>query len=98
MDSLALRPCRHHIGGNMSDALRETIRQVLEEAPASIRALAREAGVDHSTLLKERDGKRPLPNGRPAELAAALRRWSDRCARLADRLEAATPDEEDADG
>lgn len=82
----------------MSDELREAIRQALEEAPGSIRAVSREAGVDHSTLLKERDGKRPIPEHRARELADALRRWSDRCERLADRLEAVTPNQEDGDG
>lgn len=95
MRSLALRTRRHHIGVTMTEELREAIRRVLEEAPGSIRALAREAGVDHSTLLKERDGKRSVPEHRAADLAAALRRWAERCERLADSLD---PEEEVPDG
>lgn len=95
MRSLVAGTVCHHIGGTMTDELRETLRRVLEEAPGSIRALAREAGVDHSTLLKERDGKRSVPDGRARELAAALRRWSERCSELADRLD---PEEEVPDG
>lgn len=63
------------------------LRRVLEEAPGSIRELAREAGVSHVLLLGIRDGRRRLtPETRDA-VAGALRGWAGRLEELADELE-----------
>ena len=63
--------------------------EVVERAPASLRALGRAAGVDHSALVRARTGERGLSPASLLRLAAALREWGDTCAELADRLEAA---------
>jgi len=70
---------------------RETdlLRSVLEAIPASMRALAREAGVSPKLLRMIRDGERRLtPDTRDA-LAGALRRWEARCGEALDALESA---------
>lgn len=63
------------------------IRRVLEEAPGSIRELAREAGVSHSLLVAIRDGQRRLTPATREALATALRRWSERLEALAEQME-----------
>lgn len=73
------------------ESKRAVLRRVLESAPGSIRALAREAGLAHVTLLKVRDGDRNLTPERWADVVAALRRWEATCGDLADALEAADP-------
>lgn len=86
--------------GHMEEA-RAVLRTILDEAPGSIRELAREAGISHPLLVAIRDGERRLtPETRDA-VAAALRRWAERCEGLAEALEAAetrTSDGEETDG
>jgi hypothetical protein len=68
--------------------LARAFRKALEESPCSLRALAREAGVDHSLLVRVRDGDRPLTPATVQAVVTALRRWGERCESLADELEA----------
>ena len=67
--------------------VRQMVSKILHEIPASIRALSRESGVDHATLLKIRDGELGLSEDAADRLVAALRRWGATCNRLADDLE-----------
>lgn len=86
--------------GHMKD-MRVVLRKVLDETPGSIRELAREAGVSHPLLVAIRDGDRRLTPETQEALAAALRRWAERCEGLAEDLEAAeaqTSDREGRDG
>ena len=78
---------------------RAVLRRILEDAPGSIRAIAREADVSHALLVAIRDGDRRLTPRTREALTAALRRWADRCERLAEDLESAgTSNGEDEDG
>lgn len=65
---------------------RAGLQRVLQEAPCSIRALAREAGVNETLLRKIRDGERRLTPQTRKAVVGALRRWEDRCGGLADEL------------
>ena len=66
----------------------DTLRRILREAPGSIRALAREAGVSEALLRAVRDGDHRLTREARDAVAAALRTWATRCGDLADALEA----------
>ncbi len=61
------------------DSLAPRVIQALEHAPCSLRALAREAGVPHSTLVAIRKGDR-TPTWEVADkLRSALSLWGERC-------------------
>lgn len=63
------------------------IERILDEAPGSIRELAREAGVSERLIRAVRDGMRRLTPATRDALAAVLRRWAGRCQALAEELE-----------
>ena len=63
------------------------IRKVLRESPISLRALAREAGVSHVTLLKVRDGEFEASDQVRRGVLRALRKQEALLRRLADQLE-----------
>lgn len=65
------------------------LQRILRDAPCSIRALAREAGVNETLLRKIRDGERRLTADTRDAVVAALRRWEDTCGSLAGDLETA---------
>ncbi len=69
-------------------AQRTAMRKVIKHMPGSVRALAEHSGVDHSTLLRVRDGTVPLSPAANKKLQKALRRWGATCYELADTLEA----------
>jgi len=71
-------------------SVRQVVSKILEDMPGSIRALSRESGVDHATLLKVRDGELGLSQEAAESIISALRRWGKTCNRLADQLETAT--------
>ena len=73
----------------MDRALRGALRQALEQTPGSIRELAREVGVEHSTLIRLREGDWSVTPEMAARLVAALRRYAARCEASADKLESA---------
>jgi lambda repressor-like predicted transcriptional regulator len=68
------------------DPLTAAVRHALRDAPCSIRALAREAGVSHSTLVLINGGSLNAS----VEVADAVRRalliWGERCGRLAGEI------------
>ena len=57
----------------------EAIRRALAEVPGSLRAVARETGVAHSTLVRILNGERNATPEVVEALADALGRWADRC-------------------
>lgn len=59
--------------------LEEAVRRALAEAPGSLREIAREASVDHSTLVRIRSGKRGATREVAQAVADALGRWANRC-------------------
>jgi len=63
--------------------LEEAVRRALADAPGSLRALSREAGVPHSTLVRIRQGDRGVTPEVATALADALERWSGSCAAAA---------------
>lgn len=95
MADVAPSSSAYHVGS--MERARAVLRTVLEDAPGSIRELAREAGLAHVTLIQVRDGDRNLTRERWADLVAALRRWEDRCGHLADELEDAALGESPTD-
>ncbi len=68
-------------------ALTEIVARAVEDAPCSLRALAREAGVPHSTLIRIVNGERDATPAVARAVAEALRRWSDQCAASAAGIE-----------
>ncbi len=69
-------------------AQRTAMRKVLKHAPGSVRALAAQAGVQHSTLVRVRAGSHPLSPAANKKIQRALRSWGATCYELADILEA----------
>ena len=61
------------------DRLEEALLKALDQAPGSLRAIAREAGVPHSTLVRIKRGERGATVDVAGSVAEALRRWADRC-------------------
>jgi len=59
--------------------LEEAVRRALGELPGSLRAIAREAGISHSLLIRIRNGDRAATREVAEALADALGRWADRC-------------------
>jgi len=96
MIPLASPPVRLH--STDMDDVRAVLQEILESAPGSIRALAREAGVNETLLRKIRDGERRLTRDTRDAVAAALRRWEERCGGLAEDLESAELEGGDTDG
>ncbi len=78
MSSIAVPSVWHHIGV-MTEKMAEAVRAALEDLPCSERALAREAGIPHSTLVRIRSGERGATPAVALALARALARWADRC-------------------
>lgn len=71
---------------------RTALQKALDATPASIRALAREAGVDDRLLRLIRDGERNLTPAVRDALVDALGRWENRCREASEALEAAPLD------
>lgn len=68
------------------DRLRETLRAAIEAAPCSVRKLADQAGLAHTTLLRIQTGAmRPTP-AVARKVAEALETWSEECGEAAARL------------
>lgn len=79
-----LRACPHI--EDMDDTS-EVLRKALDAAPGSTRELARAADVSPRLLRLVRDGDRRLTAATRDGLAAALRRWEERCGEAAEALE-----------
>lgn len=72
--------------------------EALEAAPGSVRELAREAGLSESLLRHVRDGRRRLTPETGDAVAAALRRWSERCRTAAEVVDSAVTETRRRDG
>lgn len=67
-------------------ALAEAIRWAVQSTPGSVRALAREAGVSHTLVLRICSGEREATPPVAAALAEALEWWAAACTLAARRL------------
>lgn len=74
------------------DRLTTQLIRAVKAAPCSLRALAREAGVSHALLVMVLGGERAATPVVAAKVAAALKRWGERCQRSAAQLRRATTD------
>lgn len=83
MTSLATPGIWQHIAAMPRDRLTETVTQAVRGAPCSVRALARQAGVPDSTLVRIVTGERAATPAVAAAVARALDKWSARCRQLA---------------
>lgn len=78
---------RFYVDNSMNNIVEfaEAVRSV----PGSVRELAAEAGVSDTLIRLVRDGKRRLTSETGAAVAAALRRWAERCRTAAEAVESA---------
>ena len=72
--------------GNMHSMLSAAMKDAIDAAPCTLRALARQAGVSHSLLLMIRDGDRRCTRDAARKVVAALESWSRDCSAAADGL------------
>ena len=86
---LRMTPLLHHIGVVVTDRLSMAVRRALKNTPYSLRALAREAAVPHSTLVRIGSGSLRASPAVADRVAKALRAWGAQCARLAQDVELA---------
>jgi transcriptional regulator with XRE-family HTH domain len=70
------------------DTLRQALLEAIDAAPCSDRALAREAGLAHTTLIRIREGRLHATPAVLERVAAALERWSGQCGMAAEKLRA----------
>ncbi len=63
----------------MREILSDAVRDALESSPASLRALAREAGVPVSTLSRILREEREATEDVALRVMAALKVWGDSC-------------------
>jgi transcriptional regulator with XRE-family HTH domain len=71
-------------------ALTARVRRALDRAPCSLRRLAREADVPHSTLVRIQKGEREATLDVAHRVARALSAWGKQCQKLAEAVERAT--------
>jgi plasmid maintenance system antidote protein VapI len=81
--ALATPDTRQQIAAMPRDRLTETVTQAVRNAPCSVRALARQAGVPDSTLVRIVAGERAATPAVAAAVARALDEWGTRCGQLA---------------
>lgn len=70
----------------MTDQLADAVRQALERAPCSDRALALKAGVSQSMISRIRTGDRGCSPAVARALADALAGWAEDCREAEDSL------------
>ena len=88
---LALPIDWQHIAAMPSDRLTETVKRAVQDAPCSIRALARAAGVPDSTLVRIVAGERAATPAVATAIARALEGWGAQCGRHAAAIRKAQP-------
>ena len=79
---------KHHIDA-MATQLTLQVRRSIEAAPCSMRALARQAGVQQTTLVRILSGEREATLATARAVAAALHDWSHTCTKAAEGLDRA---------
>lgn len=67
----------------MTPEMEDAVRRALDDAPASLRAIAREAGVSQALLTMIRSGRRAATAETVEAVATALERLSERHAEAA---------------
>ena len=77
-----------HIGD--MDRLANALLAAIDVSPCSERALAQAAGIDHSLLIRIRNGERSATPVVADKIADALEAWSEDCSRAAQRLRRVT--------
>jgi|SRR4051812_26750998 hypothetical protein len=87
--ALDLASCRCHHLDDMTN-LDKAVRRAVTLAPASIRELCRDAGIDQSLLIRIMSGERHASPETAAKLHTALLEWVDRCAEAVIIIEKAT--------
>ena len=65
------------------DSLTEAVNRAIQNAPCSVRALARAAGVPDSTLVRIVAGERAATPAVAAAVVRALEKWGAQCERYA---------------
>jgi hypothetical protein len=63
----------------MSNGLSDAVREAIEKAPCSLRRLAEDAEIPHSTLVRIRDGSLNASPAVVERLMGALAMWAERC-------------------
>jgi transcriptional regulator with XRE-family HTH domain len=67
-------------------ALAAAVRKAIRANPASMRALARGAGISHALLLRILTSERAVTRDVAERLAAALDRWGSDCTQAAESI------------
>jgi plasmid maintenance system antidote protein VapI len=81
--TLATPGAWQHIAAMPTDRLTGTVMKAVRDAPCSVRALARQAGVPDSTLVRIVAGERAATPAVAAAVARALDEWGAQCGQLA---------------
>ncbi len=76
----------------MRERLSNVVRDALKRSPASLRALAREAGVPVSTLSRILNKERDVTEEVASALVDALKAWGDSCQEASSRIRDALDD------
>ena len=76
----------------MRERLSNVVRDALKRSPASLRALAREAGVPVSTVSRILAGEREATEDVASALADALTKWGASCQAASSRIRDALDD------
>ena len=63
----------------MTDDVAVLLSKIVDEAPASMRQLARASGLSHVSLIRARQGEKRLSSQALLRVVAALRAWSEDC-------------------
>lgn len=92
MVELAIPDKRHHIGAMTQRKLTQAIQAALRAAPCSMRELAKQAKVPHSTLVRIAKGERLATVEVAKRVGRALHVWGDRCLKQVQRVERAVQD------
>ena len=79
---------RHHIDAMPTDLTRQ-VQRAIAAAPCSIRALAREAGVSQSILVRVQSGEREATLAVAKSVERALTNWGRDCTKAAASLRTA---------
>ena len=77
----------HHIGAMNQGQLTRRVRAALRAAPCSIRELAKQAGIPHSTLVRIAREERLATVDVAERIGKALAVWGNRCLREAKRVQ-----------
>ena len=76
---------RHHIDA-LATLLTRQVQRAINAAPCSIRALAREAGVAQSILVRVQSGEREATLAVATSIERALSNWGRDCTKAATTL------------